>query len=136
MLAKKQLLLTELTLPFDDFIPDNPKNLLSLVWLELIDDNIDAFVSVVNNTYKQSFEQQYSGFFTIGGYLVDRCQIRGMYESLRSMFLFVHSVLALTVLAPREEQVGLSQVLSVDDEHTNDGEHDDSCNQGRLFFME
>jgi hypothetical protein len=131
--TKKQSSLTE---PFEDIIPDDPEYLLSLVRSELIDDDIDAFVSVVNNAYRQSFEQQYSGFFTIGGYLVDRCQIRGMYESLRSMFLFVHSVLALTVLAPREEQVGLSQVLSVDDEHTNDGEHDDSCNQGRLFFME
>jgi hypothetical protein len=118
MLAKKQLLLTELMLPFDDFIPDNPKYLLSLVWLELIDDNIDAFVSVVNNTYKQSFEQQYSGFSTIGGYLNDWSQIREMNESLMSMYPFVHLVLALTVSAPQGEQVGLSQMFSVDNDHT------------------
>jgi hypothetical protein len=53
-----------------------------------------------------------------------------------SMFPFVHLELALTVLAPRGEQVGLSQVLSVDKDHTNDGKPDDSCNYGRLFFME
>jgi hypothetical protein len=62
MLAKKQSLLMELASPFEDLIPDNPKYLLSLVWSELIDDNFDAFVSVVDNAFRQSFEQQYSGF--------------------------------------------------------------------------
>jgi hypothetical protein len=41
-----------------------------------------------------------SGFSTIGGYLIDWSQTRGMYESLMSIFPFVHSVLALTVSAP------------------------------------
>jgi hypothetical protein len=50
--------LTEVTLPFEDIIPDNPEYLLSLVWLELSDDNIDACVSIVDNAYRQSFEQQ------------------------------------------------------------------------------
>jgi hypothetical protein len=135
MLAKKQSSLTELMLPFEDVIPDDPKYLLSLVWSELIDDNIDAFVSVVDNAYRQSFEQLYSGFFTVGGYLSDLSQIQEMYELLMSMFPFVHLVLALTVLAPQGEQVGLSQVLSVDDDHTNDGKCDDRCDRGRLFFI-
>ncbi len=128
----------EVTLPFEDIILDDPKCLLlSPVRSELIDDNIDAFVSDVNNAYGQSFEQQYSGFSTTGGYLIDWSpQIRGMYDSLMSMFPFVHLVVALTVLAPRGEQVGLSQVLSVDEDHTNDGKRDNRCNHGRLFFME
>ncbi len=104
--------------------------------MKSIDDNIDTFVSVVNNAYRQSFEQQYSGLSTVGGYLIDQSRIREMYESLLSMFPFVHLVLALTVLAPQGVQVGLSQVLSVDNNHTNDGKHDDICNCGWLFFME
>ncbi len=135
MLVKKQLLLMEVTLPFEVMIPDDPEYLLSLVWSELSDDNIDAFVSVVNNAYRQSFERQYSGFSTIGGYFIDRSQIRGMYESLMSIFPFIHLVLALTVSAPRGEQVGLSQVLSFDEDHTDDGKRDDHCNRGQLFFM-
>jgi hypothetical protein len=136
MLAKKQLSLTEVTLPFEDIIPDNPEYLLSLVWPELGNDNINAFIFVVDNAYRQSFEQQYSGFSTICGLLIDQSQIRWMYESLMSMFPFVHLVLALTVLAPRGEQEGLSQVLSVDKDHTNHGKCDDRCNCGWLFFVE
>jgi hypothetical protein len=136
MLAKKESSLMELTSPFEDFIPDNPKYLLSLVRQELIGDNINAFVSIVDNAYRQSFEQQYSGFSTVSEYLVDRSQIQEMYESLMSMFPFVHLVLTLTVLALQGEQVGFSWVLSVDDDRTNDSKRDDCCNRGWLFVME
>ena len=105
-------------MPFEDLIPDDPKHLLSLDWSELINDNINAFIFVDDNAYRQSFEQQYSGFSTIGGYLNDWSQIREMNESLMSMYPFVHLVLALTVSAPQGEQVGLSQMFSVDNDHT------------------
>jgi hypothetical protein len=51
---------------------DDPEHFLSAIRLELSADNVDAFVSVVSEAYKTSFEQQYSGFAVVGDFLVER----------------------------------------------------------------
>ena len=67
------------------------------VCLELSDENIETFVSVVETAYKNSFEHQYIGFSVVGDSLVERKYLRAMYNSLVDLFPFVHSVLAMTV---------------------------------------
>jgi hypothetical protein len=58
--------------------------------------NVDvvAFIFVVGNAYKTSFEQQYSGFAVVivRDFLIERRYIRTMYDSCVELFPFVHSV--------------------------------------------
>ena len=72
----------------------------SSVRLELSDENIETFVSVVESAYKNSFECMYIGFSAVGNYLVERKYLRTMYNSLVDLFPFVHLVLAMTVSSP------------------------------------
>ncbi len=83
---------------------------LSLAWLELIDDSMDQFCSIIDDAYKTSFEREYSEFVVVGGYLLERKCIMEMYGSMFCLFPFVHSVVALNALLthPHREQVGLS----------------------------
>jgi hypothetical protein len=71
------------------------------VRLELSDDNIETFVTVVETTYKNSFERQYIGFSVNGNTLVEKKQLRAMYNSMVDLFPCVHSVLAMTVSSPQ-----------------------------------
>jgi hypothetical protein len=71
------------------------------VCLELLDENIETFVSVVETVYKNSFERQYIGFSVVGDSLVERKYLRAMFNFLVDLFPFVHSVLAMTVSSPR-----------------------------------
>ncbi len=41
---------------------------MSLAQLELIDDSVDQFCSIVDDAYKKSFEREYSGFVVMGDY--------------------------------------------------------------------
>ena len=74
---------------------------------ELSYDNIDEFESVVENAYKTSFVEAYSGYSYVGGYLVERRQIRYMYDSLVRIFPVIHSIMSLTVSHPRGEQIDI-----------------------------
>ena len=79
---------------------DNSNNsvyLLSIIRSVLTDENIDSFLNLVEDIYKQSFELQYKGFTVVNDYLVERKDVKTMYELLVDLFPFVHLVLALTV---------------------------------------
>jgi len=54
----------------------------------------------------------YSGFTSVNGYLVERRSIRHMYNAMKAIFPFIHSVLSLTVSNPRGEQI---PIFSQDD---------------------
>ena len=98
----------------------------TFVRLELSDENIETFVSVVETAYKISFQSQYIGFSVVGDYLVERKYLRTMYNSLIDLFPFVHSVLAMTVSLPRARgnRVDVSSFFdggnAKDDNVTND----------------
>jgi hypothetical protein len=68
-----------------------------VVCLELPDENIETFVSVVESAYKNSFKRVYIGFSAVGDYLVERKYLRTMYNSP-----FVHLVPTMTVSLPCE----------------------------------
>ncbi len=59
---------------------------------ELSYDNIEKFQSVVENAYKTSFLEAYSGYSYVGGYLVEQRQIQYMYNSLVRIFPVIHSI--------------------------------------------
>ena len=73
----------------------------SSVRLELSDENIETFVSVVESAYKNSFKRVYIGFSAVGDYLVERKYLRTMYNSLVDLFPLVHLVLAMTISLAR-----------------------------------
>ena len=72
-------------------------SLLSMIWAELTDENIDSFVNLVEDIYKQSFESHYKDFTVINNYLVDRKNVKRMCDLSVVLFPFVHSGLALNV---------------------------------------
>ena len=90
---------------WDDFMPDDPEYCLSLIRLELDDENIDRFVLFVDNLYKESFVAVYTEFVIPDGFLLDRRSIAEMYRLMQRLFPFVHSVLALTV-SPKSRREG------------------------------
>jgi hypothetical protein len=51
---------------------DDPEHFMSVIRLELSAENVDAFVSIVGEAYKTSFERQYIGFAVVGDFLVER----------------------------------------------------------------
>ena len=73
------------------------EDVLSVIQSELVDENIESFISVVDDIYKKSFESQYKGFTVVNDYLVERKDLLAMYQSLVNLFPFIHSFLALTV---------------------------------------
>jgi hypothetical protein len=91
---------------WDDFMPDDPEYCLSLIRLELDDENIDRFVLFVDNLYKESFVAVYTEFVIPDGFLLDRRSIAEMYRLMQRLFPFVHSVLALTVSPKRRRDAG------------------------------
>jgi hypothetical protein len=95
--------------------------LLSLAWIELIDDSMDQFCSVVDEAYKTSFEREYSGFAVMGGYLLERKCIREMYGFIVCLFPFVYSMLTLNALftCPHGEQVSFSCFMNFKNPCTN-----------------
>jgi len=58
------------------------------VHLELSDENIETFVSVVETAYKNSFKRQYIGFSVIGNSLVEMKHLRGMHVCRVFVILF------------------------------------------------
>ncbi len=85
-------------LPNNDSFAEKPEYILSLICLELMDENIDKFVSVVKSAYRTSLEHHYSGFVVVDGLLIERRSIKAMYESFVELFPFIHSLIALFVL--------------------------------------
>ena len=81
--------------------------IITIVRDELSDDNIDQFVSAVDNAYKSSFVGHYSGFTSMNGYLVERVCIRQMYYTMKQILPFIHSVVSLIVTNPRGEQISI-----------------------------
>jgi hypothetical protein len=76
---------------------NDPENLLFLIRLELIDENFDRFVGLVEQAYQTSIERKYTSFIIGDWYLLERNEIRQMYDSMIELFPFVHSVFALSV---------------------------------------
>ena len=76
-------------------------SVLTAIRRELSYENIEEFESVVDNAYKTTFVNQYSGYSRIGGYLVERRLIRHMYNSFVGNFPIIHSVMSVTVSNPR-----------------------------------
>ena len=105
-----------------------PVFFLSSVRLELSDENIETFVSIVGSAYKNSYEQQYIGFSAFGDYLVERKYLRTMNNSLVDLFPFVHLVLAENVLLPRAcgNQVDLSSFFDESDVEDDDATNDET----------
>ncbi len=97
---------------YNNNFAEKHENILSLICLdlELMDEKIDKFVSLVKFAYRTSLERQYSGFVVIDGYLIEQQCIREMYDSFVGLFLFIHLVIAMTVslLSPQGEHVCLS----------------------------
>jgi hypothetical protein len=89
---------------------EHPNNLLSLAQLELLDDSVNMFCSIINDAYIISFEMEYSGFVVMGGYLLKRKCIRDIYGSMILLFPFIHSLFAMTawLTGPRGDQASLS----------------------------
>jgi len=75
--------------------------IITIVRDELSNDNLDQFVSVVDNAYQSSFDGHYSGFTLMNGYLVERVCIRQMYYSMKQIFPFIHSVVSSIASNPR-----------------------------------
>ena len=96
-----------------------------------MDDNIDLFVSVVDDVYKKSFESQYKGFTVVNGYLVERKDLLVMYQSLVDQFLFIHLVLALTVSHSQYNSVQLSSIITQSD-GASDGASDNDVDDDQL----
>jgi hypothetical protein len=82
---------------YDDNLSEKPEYILLLIQLELMDENIDKFVSAVESVYRTSLEHHHSGFVAVDGFLIEQRSIRAMYESFLELFPFIHSVIALTV---------------------------------------
>ncbi len=64
----------------------------------------------------KSFMDQYTGFVSSEGYLVDRKHILEMYDLMKTSFPFVHSVIAMVVSTPRS-RVDLSPFFDGDDDN-------------------
>jgi len=99
-------------------------SLLSVIRSELTDENIDSFLNLVEDIYKQSFELQYKGFTVLNDYFVERKDVKIMYELLVDLFPFVHLVLALTASHSRYGAVKLSLLLSLEDDLESDSDSD------------
>ena len=85
---------------YDDNFSEKPVYILLPIQLELMDENIDKFVSVVKSAYRTSLEHHHSGFVVVDGFLIEQMSIRAMYEmTFVELFPFIHSVIALTVLS-------------------------------------
>ncbi len=82
----------------DNNFAEKPEYILLLIRLELMDENIDKFDSVVKSVFRMSLERQYSGFVVVDGFLIEQRSIRAMYKSFVELFLLIHSVIALTIL--------------------------------------
>jgi hypothetical protein len=50
----------------------NPQYLLLLVKYELSNENVEQFVGIVEESYKNSIERECTSFVAIDGYLLDR----------------------------------------------------------------
>ncbi len=112
---------------------------------ELSQDNIDLFVGIVDSFYKAGLVRNYTSFTTIDGYLVERTEIRSMYDTMVEIFPFVHSVLLTAMTRPgtvdseRTSEFAISgdnengmcpdsaadgEVCSEDKENDSDDEHE------------
>jgi hypothetical protein len=67
---------------------------------ELSKDNIDLFAGIVDSFYKAGLIKHYTSFTQIDGYLVERTDIRLMYDTMVEIFPFVHSVLLTAMTRP------------------------------------
>jgi hypothetical protein len=76
---------------------NNPEYVLSLISFEMIDDNIEKFCSLVDDSYKSAFKHAYGDFVSVGGYLLERKSIADMYSSMVLLFPSAHLVFALVV---------------------------------------
>ncbi len=101
---------------------------------ELSYDNINEFQLVVENAYKTSFLEAYSAYSYVGGYLVERRQIRHMYNSLVRIFPVIHSIMSLTVSHPRGKQIDIF-ASPIADESNNEGNYNDRglCDGEELY---
>lgn len=83
--------------------------------MELDDANIEHFITFVDGIYTQVFIAQYTDFVCIEGYLLDHKQILEMYDLMKQLFPFVHSVIVMTVSSTRSQrgQVDLSSFFDV-----------------------
>lgn len=79
----------------------------------------------VDMVYTKAFIAQYYNFVAGEGCLLDRKQILDMYDLMKELFPFVHSVIALTVSSPhsRGEKVDLSFFFDVNVEDNADTIH-------------
>jgi hypothetical protein len=98
----------------------DPVHVLDMIRLELTDDKIDLFIGIVEDIYKKSFELQYKGFTVVNDYLVERRDIKVMYQTFINTFPFVHSVLTLTVSHLRYNAVKLSVQMSLGEDAASD----------------
>ncbi len=82
---------------YNDDFAEKPEYILLLICLELMDENIDKFVSVDESEYRMSLEHHHSVFVIVDGFLIEQRRIRASYELFVESFPFIYSGIALTV---------------------------------------